>query len=118
MKRRMVFLGLLVFAVSLVAAAVALSAGSVGSVGCSPEPSKKGNTVTCSASYTAVNPVSCTVEFGDGTIVAGTLAPSGKNAGSCSADNVYTHKGYYDVSVSVSDKKGHSFEGYGGHTVK
>ena len=53
MKR--VLLGGLLVAAVLAVAATAQAAGAVSSPSCSPEPSLKAQTATCSASYSGIN---------------------------------------------------------------
>ena len=118
MKRTLLF-GSLLLTVLAVTAGAAQAAASVDSVGCSPEPSFKNQSATCSASYSGIDAKTCSVDFGDGNVVAGTLVKTGKNAGTCSAENVYDSKGDYTVTVTVWDKKmAHSASNSGGHTVK
>jgi PKD repeat protein len=113
----------LVLAVLLIAGATfgtytASAAKSVSTPSCVPEPSKKKNSATCSASFTDIKKATCTVDFGDGTTVPGAITTTGKDDGICSASHVYTAKGFYTVTVTVTDEKGNSLSNSGSHQVK
>jgi PKD repeat protein len=112
----------LVLAVLLIAGATvgtyaASAAKSVSTASCVPEPSKKKKSATCSASFTDFKKATCTVNFGDGTTVPGVITETGKDDGICSASHVYTAKGFYTVTVTVTDEKGKSQSNSGSHRV-
>ncbi|MBP8251133.1 MAG: ExeM/NucH family extracellular endonuclease [Herpetosiphon sp.] len=69
-----------------------------------PNPSIEGRVVSVSATFSdPANdaPFTCSVNFGDGSVVAGTV-----DNPTCSAEHTYTTFGSYTVTVSVTDKDG------------
>jgi PKD repeat protein len=111
-------LGVLLIAGATVGTYAASAAKSVSTPSCVPEPSKKKKSATCSASFADIKKATCTVDFGDGTTVPGVISATGKDDGICSASHVYTAKGTYTVTVTVSDEKGKSLSNSGSHQVR
>jgi PKD repeat protein len=123
MKQKKLLTSALVLAVLLLTGAVvgtsgALAAKAVSTPSCAPEPSKAKQSVSCSASFTDIKGATCTVNFGDGAVVPGTITATGKDDGICSASHVYTKKGFFTVTVTVTDEKGKSLSNSTVHRVK
>jgi hypothetical protein len=123
MRRKRLLTSVLVLAALVVAGAAvgtsaASAAKSVSTPSCVPEPSKAKQSVSCSASFNDIKGATCTVDFGDGTVVPGTITATGKDDGICSASHVYTKKAFFTVTVTVTDEKGHSLSNSTVHRVK
>ena len=81
------------------------TAPTVAPPSCVPEPSTVGQSVTCTATFTDDGQgggLSCTVNFGDGTTIAGTVGGN-STSGTCTAIHTYTAAATRTVTVTVSD---------------
>ena len=69
-----------------------------------PEPSDEGSEVTASADFTdpgTLDTHTCTIDWGEGTVAAGTVAD-----GACSGSHTYGDNGTFNVEVCVTDSDG------------
>jgi hypothetical protein len=103
--RRSVFLAaaaLSVAAVAIFGVSSAVAASSVSAPTCTKTAKRS---FTCSASFSDIKATSCTIDFGDGSVVDGTLSAGAvKESGTCTASHTYAKKGTFAVSATIYAK--------------
>lgn len=66
-----------------------------------PEPSTVGDTITVEVAYVDEDPVTCEIDYGDGTVEGGTIL-AGEPV--CTGSHAYAVAGFYTIQVSLSDE--------------